>query len=241
MSGYFAALIRSSGIAVGASATTAQAGATAVETERASSAHPGLEAGVADHEAGAKPGSPATSPSPATRAPAAATPLAVPVGRAFGAVEPPSPATRVRSAEATQPDPPCGDSRVRAALQWIAADPLPERAPARRAASTTRASLVRAQERDDGDAEANASPPVARLASPAQPVAGERERVRAVAAASLHAHDEVTEISIGAIHLRVDAPAAQTVVHAPAPSPATLRAPAASARLSLARRALRRI
>lgn len=52
-------------------------------------------------------------------------------------------------------------------------------------------------------------------------------------------HDETVEISIGAIHLRVDAPPPQTVVQAPAPTP---RPPAdRPPRSALSRRALRRI
>jgi hypothetical protein len=238
MSGYFGALIRSSGIAIGASTTTAaEPGVAAVRVEGASSAQPGLETPAADHDASATPGSPAMSPSSVIRAPAAAAPLVGPVGRASaGAAEPPSPTTGVvRSSEAPQPDPPPGDSRVRAALRWIAADTLQKRTPARGAASTTTTASL------DRVAEANPTPPGARLASPAQPVVGERQSVQAVAAALLHARDEVTEISIGAIHLRVDAPAAQTVARAAAPNPATSRAPASSARSSLARRALRRI
>lgn len=52
-------------------------------------------------------------------------------------------------------------------------------------------------------------------------------------------HDETVEITIGAIHLRVDAPPSQTVVQAPAPPP---RPPVdRPPRSALSRRALRRI
>ena len=55
--------------------------------------------------------------------------------------------------------------------------------------------------------------------------------------------DETFEISIGAIHLRVEAPTAQTVARSPAPPVTAPRAPALppSPRSALARRALRRI
>jgi hypothetical protein len=56
-------------------------------------------------------------------------------------------------------------------------------------------------------------------------------------------HDEVVEVSIGAIHVRVDAPRAQTVAR-PAPTPAGHAAgvaPNRPARSALSRRALRRI
>jgi hypothetical protein len=50
--------------------------------------------------------------------------------------------------------------------------------------------------------------------------------------------EEVVEVSIGAIHLRVDAPAAPVLKTAPAPVPST---PVAKPRSSLSRRALPRI
>ena len=52
------------------------------------------------------------------------------------------------------------------------------------------------------------------------------------------ARDEVVEFSIGAIHVRVDAPAAQTVAR-PATTPRAVPAP--PPRSALSRRALRRI
>lgn len=53
------------------------------------------------------------------------------------------------------------------------------------------------------------------------------------------AKEEVVEVSIGAIHLRVDAPPPQTVVQAPAPSPRP--PPDRPPRSTLSRRALRRL
>jgi hypothetical protein len=77
------------------------------------------------------------------------------------------------------------------------------------------------------------SPPIDALARPVVPAA---------MAPRHDAHAEVVEVSIGAIHVRVDAPAVQT--RAPQPPPAApARPPAdrASARSGLARRALRRL
>lgn len=55
--------------------------------------------------------------------------------------------------------------------------------------------------------------------------------------------DELVEISIGAIHLRVDAPPVQTLTRSPVPKAAAPRssAPTTTPRSALARRALRRI
>lgn len=55
-------------------------------------------------------------------------------------------------------------------------------------------------------------------------------------------HGDIVEVSIGAIHLRVDAPAPQTQVHAPQPAAPAPRSPARSAaRDAGVRRLLRRI
>jgi hypothetical protein len=66
-----------------------------------------------------------------------------------------------------------------------------------------------------------------------------RSRVPAAVAAAVD-RDPPLDISIGAIHVRVDAPAAQTVTQAPAPR-SVVAPSAAPGRSALSRRAMRRI
>jgi hypothetical protein len=137
---------------------------------------------------------------------------------------------------------------VRAALRWVAADPrhapaVPERAWQEEPASSLPAAMV---------AEV-LTPPPARVdltelesRSPAIPDYASARPVTPVGSPVLErtAHGERVEISIGAIHLRVDAPAPQTTARTPAASPPPARSPqaaTASMRSALARRALRRI
>lgn len=150
-----------------------------------------------------------------------------------------------------------GPSRVHAALQWIAADPHsvdPGHGPAQRAAHADSAqpplptglapadappaphSLPAVRERDDA-APVRSTAIEAWLREPAMPsLASRRPREHDAAGG------ELVEVSIGAIHVRVDAPAAQTRLAPAAPAAAAPRAPNRPAsRDAVARRLLRRI
>ncbi|WP_313915809.1 hypothetical protein [Tahibacter sp.] len=150
-----------------------------------------------------------------------------------------------------------GPSRVHAALQWIAADPHgidPGHAPVQRAAhadsaqpptpngpsptdaAPTPPSPLAARERDDA-APVRSTAIEAWLREPAMPsLASRRPREHDAAGG------ELVEVSIGAIHVRVDAPAAQTRLAPAAPAAAAPRAPNRPAsRDAVARRLLRRI
>ncbi|MEO6408205.1 MAG: hypothetical protein ABIO45_05565 [Burkholderiaceae bacterium] len=142
---------------------------------------------------------------------------------------------------------------VRAAMRWVAADPQ-QAAPTPAASEHAWHEEAAAAPQAHTTVVAVLTPPPAR-SEPAESVAPRAMVVQAdarltptpPAAAETFAapaHDERFEISIGAIHLRVDAPAPQTVARtAPAPSPAARSAHVAPTppRSALARRALRRI
>ncbi len=161
--------------------------------------------------------------------------------------------------------PPLGRALVRAALQWVADGPLqaPGVAPAAlppspaleavvlRGRADTREQALRAAEVEADEPEPVATPEP--RAAPVQP--GAREPAQApspvVGAARPGTtappeprmpavRDEIVEVSIGAIHVRVDAPAMHTADW-PAPPPAMPRAAALAPRSALSRRALRRI
>lgn len=163
--------------------------------------------------------------------------------------------------------PALGQTLVRAAMQWVAADThqvrsvaqaVPRRgqslaAPGEEPSVTTTTQAFR-----DRGVEVQAQPPSATPATTAAPDLAARAPVEAQAlpmrsvrpspatppapVAPL-ARDEVFEIAIGAIHVRVDAPAAQTVARTAATPPGAARraAIATPPRSALARRALRRI
>lgn len=155
------------------------------------------------------------------------------------------------------PDASRGEALVRAAMRWVAADAgvvSPDRAARSR------------QEGDEGISVG--ATPVLRLpgvdghvttASPSLAIDGPVTSQKAAAPVSPRsphaaisaeapatapvATEEVVEISIGAIHLRVDAPAAQTIAAPAVAPPAAARRPASGRRSgsSLSRRAMRRI
>jgi hypothetical protein len=163
--------------------------------------------------------------------------------------------------------PPLGQALVRAAMQWVATDtpqtrsvaqvePPSEHPLAARGNETNIVASVparrdhRAEPQAQLQEDAPAAAPVSDLSA--------REQVapQAVAIHSIHPapaspqmpvvpddRHEVFEVSIGAIHVRVDAPVAQTVARPAATPPAaarrTLTSP--SPRSGLSRRALRRI
>jgi hypothetical protein len=189
-----------------------------------------------------------------------------------GATEPAADAPKKPSAhpvESLQPD--LGHTLVRAAMRWVAAgtppaglpSPLhdvaqgilrrPEPSPA--VHEHTGTSATKGLHRDDNDAPSVSQHETYR--TPATPdlsveesIAAKPRPIRASLVApappappASSVRDEVVEVSIGAIHVRVDAPAAQTVAR-PALTPAG-GAPGAGtsrpARSALSRRALRRI
>jgi hypothetical protein len=137
---------------------------------------------------------------------------------------------------------------VRAAMRWVAADPQQAPTLAERARQEERASSLPGAT----VVEVLTLPPAhvdltelesRSFAIPADACA---RAITPVGSTLLErpAHSERLEISIGAIHLRVDAPAPQTTARTPAVPPTPTRSPqaaTASSRSALARRALRRI
>jgi hypothetical protein len=176
----------------------------------------------------------------------------------------PAPASEVAATATTGP-PDLRQAMMRAAMRWVAADPefpastAPEvtppprpsdQDPARRDDPSVR---VAGSSAGDGRHAARpttrpAPPPTRSIVTPVSMPAsrGEEAVARTPARTSeptyLARHDEMVEVSIGAIHVRVDAPAPQTVTAPPPPAagkrPVAERPPARS---GLARRALRRI
>lgn len=286
MNGYFGALMRSSGLSIGAPAPAlghVEAGGIEVEVERSPTAMAPASVPAASTPSPASAPVSVAQPLPALAAPAtpvheraapelplvqarlATPPQADPGAAADASVDPSlSPATPL-AAEPTTP--PMTQALVRAAMQWVAADPLQTRSVAQvepppapsvvavtaqaRTVTPTRQPLREAAlEHDEQE-------PAAALAHPVTPAeTGKREPMPVPSLAirptrsvpmtppeplTPPAHDEVVEVSIGAIHVRVDAPAAQTIARpAPAP-PAAPRAAALAPRSTLSRRALRRI
>ena len=169
-------------------------------------------------------------------------------------------APSARAVETSSPA--LGQAVVRAAMQWVAADTqqvrsvaqvVPPRTQSLPALGEETSVITTTQALRARGVDVQAQPPRAMPAALAAPDLAARELVTAqarpiraarptpatppVPVAPL-ARDKVVEVSIGAIHVRVDAPAAQTVAR-PAATP---RAAAATPpRSALSRRALRRI
>jgi hypothetical protein len=188
-------------------------------------------------------------------------------GAAEAAVQPPKKPSAT-PVESLTPD--LGHTLVRAALRWVAAGTHPDRpasavkdvaqgvprppqsSPAVHEQNSTIA--TKRLHRDDDHAQpesrngARAAPVLLNVAAE-ESVAAKPLPIRAslVAPAPLPpvappVRDEVVEVSIGAIHVRVDAPPAQTAARPAAPPVATQRAAStAPPRSALSRRALRRI
>jgi hypothetical protein len=284
MSGYFDALIRSSGMAIGrARSASAQVEPAAMEVD--------VDRNTTDREEGAvraeltphRPLAPLYTPDTAQL-----TVPQVPIRVERHTHEEPDAASApVRGATETavhspekpstppvqSPEPELDHSLVRAAMRWVAAgDPQVsptgavnpanlideiaqsvQRPQQSRSAVPEHTSTIATKRlnRDDDDAMSDsqneAHPPATlgltvekSIAATALPI-----RASAVAPAPLPrlARDEVVEVSIGAIHVRVDAPPAQTIAR-PALTPAAGTPGAATtrpARSALSRRALRRI
>jgi hypothetical protein len=165
------------------------------------------------------------------------------------------PKTAERTAAAA--DPPLGRALVHAAMRWVAAGPQQAAHPAERAIPRGQAASIAAKvdgavvdrTAHDTTVELDTGRPrafpvreleVAQASAPRPAIAA----TPMASAALLAVRDEIVDVSIGSIHVRVDAPGPQTVARAAVPSPAaaprTTGAPV-PARSSLSRRAMRRI
>jgi len=300
MSDYFGALMRSSGLAVGGGAAAVIAAQPAsaaelveIDIERSVPAMQPSPALTAQHQL--QPLSPlAASVEPRSeREPeASAARLAAPRVNATAAVDTPHdqagqiaealslpqplvpPATPADPATpVTQPQP-LGHARVRAAMQWVAADPQLLATPEPQNVAyhepptvlgetnipiaTTSMASTPLVDTEPQTLPARAWPSVASSIETVETVEAAPRRTTPSTIPTLPAtptpalaplastplpRDELVEISIGAIHLRVDAPATQTVARALPPQASAPRSttPTTPPRSALARRALRRI
>jgi hypothetical protein len=175
-------------------------------------------------------------------------------------VDPVLQAPREPERDAPSSGPPVREALVRAAMRWVAADPQASLQPVDAAAGLSappvivqESSVVRraprpgpaVEQKTQSSPPAEAHAPVRTFDGPrAVPSRSTAEATRVPAIAAPTVRDEHVEISIGAIHVRVDAPASQTLARVPVSPPPTTRSPSASpgpVRSGLARRALRRI
>ncbi len=167
-----------------------------------------------------------------------------------------APPATISAEDASDAPPPLAHALLDAALRWVAAGEQQDRDRPRTQAHEPAPSVAEPSGHLTSRPSKPAQPPDAPIAL-AHPVAAAtvthersaamlpplrsetRSSVPAVVAAAVD-RDPPLDISIGAIHVRVDAPAAQTVTQPIAPRPVV--APrAAPGRSALARRALRRI
>ena len=271
MSDYFAALLRSSGIA-----TPHAAGAVRPVVERTAPAEASpVEQSVSLQVSDAI-GEPASQPSVA-RAPLAVQPATAhiasepasmprptipadfagnaPTLSAESTAAPPDTTSAEVRSDASQP-PLLSHALIDAALRWVAAGEQPDRSHPRSHAHEPAPTFAEPAGHLALRASTPAQPPDAPIAF-AHPVAAATvthessaamlpplrsettSNLPAVVAAAID-RDPPLDISIGAIHVRVDAPAAQTVTQPSAPRP-VVPPRAAPGRSALARRALRRI
>jgi hypothetical protein len=235
VSDYFGALMRASGLAPATTAPAADLPREVEAPEPAAQEEPAPAAAVQPRRGEAAPIGQVEAQPPATPVTPvrtgdpvhSVTPPAAPASRTRAAAPGPAPRPAPAAAPALRPDPGHGVDLVQAALRWIAADPgqaeaaraLPD--PVRAAAPPAGVPPARPV--------ASRSQPAARLVE--TPAARRTERAAPAAGAPL-------DVTIGAIHLRVDPPAPQTVAQAAPPAP-----PAAPStpRSALSRRSLRRI
>ena len=277
MSGYFGALMRSSGMAIAARPLARGPIApriTEIDVERPAA----LPAPAAPTTATSQSvtATPASVPSPAVDPARRMSPpddhghdvhtrpipeQALTRATSDRGVEPPAPRA-TRALESPQRDP--GQAVVRAAMRWVAEMPQ-----ARTVAPMTTERQPSSLEIGVERPVTIASPPVSRAhrldvetpgpdATPTLQISREVTREEPVVAQAVPmpvarptpwptakapvARDEVVEVSIGAIHVRVDAPQVQTIANPAPPPPAPARRAATSeARSALSRRALRRI
>jgi hypothetical protein len=145
-------------------------------------------------------------------------------------------------------------SLVRTAMQWVAAGPQETRAKLPAVIDPPVATISPEPASRDPDAIREQRPPesdefpersAGRLAPPpvaARPLTTPPASLRPDPPTGASLRDDTVEISIGAIHVRVDAPATQIVARTPPPPPAPRAAnPPRADRSALSRRALRRI
>lgn len=260
--GYFGALMQSSGLGVGAQATSGMTRALAephlieVELERSSprALLPPSEVRIetpalTPQRADEPPSFATTTTQPASR-PATATPTAESVEHdtplpAEGT--PPNVAAPAAAEDRSGPPSPQmrRDMLVRTAMQWVAADPQNARpsAPQLMGANDVHPVSESAQAPSTLD---TPTPP----RSPSRPTALALDRpvlpALPVSPVVPPARHEAVEISISTIHVRVDAPPVTTVARPAAPSavepgPVRVAAGPSSSRSALSRRALRRI
>ncbi|MDT4856348.1 hypothetical protein FQZ97_907350 [compost metagenome] len=162
-----------------------------------------------------------------------------------------------------QPRPPRADELLRATMRWVASDPQlaapPQQAPVHPAtqpdileSSDARLATVQprtiapvAQPHLQDAPDAARAPVQAAVPEPITvlPQVAALASLRAEPDASGASAEESLEISIGAIHLRVEAPAPQTLARQATPAPPVQQpaAPASPTRSGLSRRALRRL
>ena len=277
MSGYFDALMRSSGMTIGRpglAPAKLEATALDVDLDHMANAEPTARHPVSTTDQPPAPGVSEvvdlTVPQPVPRSLDRHTHDELPGAPAHsrsapeGAVEPGKPPV-----ESAKPD--LGEALVRAAMRWVAAGtpqvgPVtdvsdgaqgvarlqPILRPALERTSSLATTEPAADEDDGQSASLNKAPatPAPSALPLSESIAATPQPFRAplVPAALLPqtappVRDEVVEVSIGAIHVRVDAPPAQTVAR-PASTPAAgapVAATARPARSGLSRRALRRI
>jgi hypothetical protein len=266
MSDYFGALMRSSGLAVGGAAPIVaprveSAMPIAVDVEQPTArAQPAVSpAPTAVHDT-----NPASTPhAPPVHDERSAAPRAtvesqtpVQAGAPLEAGSITSPAIEPAAPPAQQAPMPA-NALVRTAMQWVAAGPQelrakppevvkPSNTPAHEEPASHRPDAIREQRppaRDEspglhprGEYQ-TAVPSQALPPLPARPLIPQPATLRAAPAPA--PRDDTVEVSIGAIHVRVDAPATQTLARTP-PAPRAASAPRTD-RGALSRRALRRI
>lgn len=251
MSDYFGALMRASGMPAPATTPTRKREPPAVGPDSLVAADDDAAQQPAAPRPALQPAAPRTALAPSTDGPVAGERPAQRQAPQSGAAAEPS---RTRPASVPQPDaelrrpvpartagPPVltpVHPLARAALDWVARGngaaarqqtatghaaapaPMPDHAPVRPLPTGPLAPIASVRESpDDVDRRAGEHP----------------ERAAST-------RDERVEVTIGAIHLRVEAPAARTVASAAPPAPAAGAVPPPStARSALARRSLRRI
>jgi hypothetical protein len=263
MRGYFDALLRSTGVAAdGLAQSVAQTAPGVVELDtdtRAETIVP-RDTRAADRVEPLATGELARESDPRPVAPVAPVSPVAAVG-AVAVVAPDAPVARqspaepavTRAATMTSDQEPIdlGKAMVRAAMRWVAADAVAQQVGAPEAEAQAHrhevtphreAASVELPAQRVGHTETAARPAFSDP-MPRQPVTTTPAMIPAAPSSPAPpARDGVFEVSIGAIHVRVDAPAVQTVPAPQAPPAAPSRASAARPqRSTLSRRALRRI
>lgn len=265
MSGYFGALLRASGLGTGPPAAPAPDFSLEHDMQVEPFGAPAVtpapplarKDGVTGMQAAAAPLPPVTPPHPADMVvPASAASVQAPAPSASVTgerVQPAATPARLSSdvpaagparAQASTPATSAGHTAIQAALHWVAADPALAPAPAARSpvpAPAVTPSAAAPAYVTPAAAPARAPQPVATPARPAMaavfPSFSPSVSPSLSPPLSPPLRDEPVDITIGAIHVRVDAPAVQASTAPRAPAVAEAR----PVRSGLARRALRRL